>query len=169
MRHIRIRVLATAAVAALALAACGSSSKAASSTDTSAPATTTTTTVAAAPASVTLASTKLGMILVDTKGLSLYQFENDKTPGASTCGAGQCASTWPAAIVTTATPVVGSGITGKIATFKRADDGKLQLQINGHPLYTFAGDSKPGDVNGQKIIDKWYVTTGAGAKVGDTT
>ncbi len=56
-----------------------------------------------------------------------------------------------------------------ITTFKRADDGKTQLQIDGHPLYTFAGDTKPGDTNGQKIIDKWYVTTGAGAKVGDTS
>jgi predicted lipoprotein with Yx(FWY)xxD motif len=174
MRHFRIRALATVAVAAFALAACGSSSKASSPDTTAAPATTeaptttaaSSTTAAPAAATVTLATTtKLGKVLVDAKGMTLYRFDNDTTAGKSTCGAGQCASTWPAAIVT-GTPTPGAGVS-KLTTFTRADDGKTQLQIDGHPLYTFAGDSKPGDTNGQGIIGKWYAVNGTGAKVGD--
>jgi predicted lipoprotein with Yx(FWY)xxD motif len=176
MRHFRIRALATVAVAAFALAACGSSSKAGSS-DTTAPATTAapdttvapaatdTTAAPAATASVKLATTpKLGKVLVDAKGMTLYRFDNDTVAGKSTCGPGQCASTWPAAIVT-GTPTPAAGVTN-LTTFTR-DDGKTQLQIDGHPLYTFAGDSKPGDTNGQGILDKWYAVNGTGEKVGD--
>ena len=46
-------------------------------------------------------------------------------------------------------------------------DGKSQLQIDGHPLYTFVGDAKPGDTNGQGILDKWYAVGPDGDKVGD--
>ena len=175
MRFINVRTLATFAVAALALAACGSSSKAASTSDTTttAPAATTTTTAApattvapAAAATVKLASTtKLGKVLVDAKGRTLYRFDDDTAAGKSACGAGQCASTWPAATVT-GTPVAGPGVTGALTTFAR-DDGSTQLQIAGHPLYTFAGDAKPGDTNGEGIINKWYAVSATGDKVGD--
>ena len=172
MRLFNIRTGATVAIAAFALAACGSSNKAASPSDTTttaaagttAPAPTTTT--APAAATVTVATTKLGKVLVDAKGLTLYRFDNDTVAGKSTCGAGACASTWPAATVT-GTAVVGAGIEGsKLTTFTR-DDGTLQLQIAGHPLYRFAGDAKPGDTNGQGIIDKWYAVTPDGDKAGD--
>jgi predicted lipoprotein with Yx(FWY)xxD motif len=115
---------------------------------------------------VTLAATKLGKVLVDDKGRTVYRFDNDTTPGKSTCGPGVCASTWPAVIVT-GTPTAGAGIdAAKLATFKR-DDGATQLEIDGHPLYTFAGDAKAGDVNGQGILDKWYAVTADGDKAGD--
>ncbi len=179
MRHFQIRALATVAVAAFALAACGSSSKAGSSGTTTPPATSATTVAPAtteapttaapaAAATVKLATTtKLGKVLVDAKGMTLYRFDNDTTAGKSTCGAGQCATTWPAATVT-GTPTPGAGVTN-LTTFTRADDGKTQLQIAGHPLYTFAGDSKPGDTNGQGIIKKWYAVSGSGEKVGDNS
>ncbi len=176
MRHFRLRVLATVGVAAFALAACGSSSKASSSgttaastaardTTTVAPATTTAA-PARATASVSVATTKLGKILVDAKGLTLYRFDNDTAAGKSSCGAGPCATTWPAAIVTGAA-TAGTGIDGAtLTTFKR-DDGATQLQIDGHPLYTFAGDTKAGDTNGQGIGEKWYAAGPTGDKVGD--
>jgi predicted lipoprotein with Yx(FWY)xxD motif len=177
MRHFQIRALATVAVAAFALAACGSSSKASSPDTTAAPATTAVPATTAAPAPTAApaaaatvklaATTKLGKVLVDAKGRTLYRFDNDTTAGKSTCGTGQCASTWPAATVT-GTPVPGAGVSN-LTTFSRADDGKTQLQIGGHPLYTFAGDSKPGDTNGQGIINKWYAVNGTGAKVGDAS
>jgi predicted lipoprotein with Yx(FWY)xxD motif len=173
MRNLRLTTFATVAVAAFALAACGSSSKSSSppasgDSTTVAPSTTAapTTTAAAGKAAVTLATTSLGKVLVDENGMTLYQFENDTEAGKSTCGAGQCASTWPAATVTGAA-TAGSGVTGTVSTFTRADDGKTQLQIDGHPLYRFAGDAKAGDTNGQKILDKWYATNGAGEKVGE--
>ncbi len=178
MRQFRVRALVTLAAAAFALAACGSSSKSSSSTasttippsTTVAPGTTaastTTTAAPAADATVKVATTKLGMVLVDDKGLTLYRFDNDTTPGASTCGAGVCATTWPAATVT-GTPTAGPGIdASKLTTFTRAD-GSTQLQIAGHPLYHFAGDAKAGDTNGQGILDKWYASGPDGDKVGD--
>ena len=180
MRQFRVHALATVAVAALALAACGSSSKSSSASDstTTSPSTTlaptttvaptTTTAAPAADATVKVASTKLGKVLVDDKGLTLYRFDNDTTPGQSTCGAGVCATTWPAATVT-GTPTVGAGIdASKLTTFMRAD-GKTQLQIAGHPLYRFAGDAKAGDTNGQGILDKWYAAGPDGDKVGDSS
>ena len=116
-------------------------------------------------ATVTLATTKLGKVLVDAKGFTLYRFDNDTAAGKSTCGAGPCASTWPAATVT-GTPTAGAGIeASKLTTFTR-DDGKTQLQIAGHPLYTFAGDTKAGDTNGQGIIGKWFAVNANGDKVG---
>jgi predicted lipoprotein with Yx(FWY)xxD motif len=169
MRPFHIRALAAIAVAAFGLAACGSSNKSSSSSSptTAAASTTAPTTTAAAAAKpvVKLAATKLGQVLVDDKGMTVYRFDNDTTPGKTTCGPGVCASTWPAVIVT-GTPTAGPGIDGKLSTFMR-DDGKTQLQIGGHPLYTFAGDSKPGDTNGQGILDKWYAVTADGDKAGD--
>jgi predicted lipoprotein with Yx(FWY)xxD motif len=176
MRLFHARVLATVAVAAFGLAACGSSSKPSSSPATTAapgttlaPDTTTaapTTTVAPAAATVTVAtSAKLGKIVVDSKGMTLYRFDNDTAPGASTCTAAPCSTTWPAATVT-GTPVAGAGVDdSKLSTFTTAD-GKKQLQMDGHPLYTFAGDAKAGDTNGQGILDKWYAVTPDGGKAG---
>ncbi|HEV7526291.1 MAG TPA: hypothetical protein VGP92_15065 [Acidimicrobiia bacterium] len=170
MRQFHVRALATVAVAAFALAACGSSTKASSTTGTTGATTTTAaqtpTTKASGPVTLTVATTKLGKVLVDAKGMTLYRFDNDTTPGKSTCTTGQCASTWPAAIVT-GTPNAGPGVAAaKVSTFMLAD-GKAQLEIAGHPLYTFAGDAKAGDTNGQGIIGKWYAAGPAGDKVGD--
>ena len=176
MRLLTVRTFATVAVAGFALAACGSSSKAASPTDTTtttAPAATTTTapatstTAEAAAASVKIATNaKLGKIVVDANGMTLYRFDADTVAGKSACGPGQCASTWPAATVT-GSATAGTGIeTAKLTTFTR-DDGKKQLELAGHPLYTFAGDAKPGDTNGQGIIGKWYAVNADGDKVGD--
>ena len=172
MRCFHVRALATVAVAALALAACGSSSKSSSSTNSTTVAPTTTvaagTTIApAGPATVTLATTaKLGKVIVDSKGLTLYRFDNDTTPGASTCTTAPCSTTWPAATAT-GTPTAGAGIdAAKLTTFKLAD-GTLQLQMDGHPLYRFAGDAKAGDTNGQGILNKWYAVTADGGKAGD--
>ena len=177
MRQFRVRALVTLA-AAFALAACGSSSKSSSytasstipSSTTVAPGTTAapTTVAPVADATVKVATTKLGMVLVNDKGLTLYRFDNDTTPGASTCGAGVCAQTWPAATVT-GTPTAGPGIdASKLTTFTRAD-GSTQLQIAGHPLYRFAGDTKAGDTNGQGILNKWYAAGPDGDKVGDAS
>ncbi len=177
MRQFHIRTLAVTGVAAFALAACGSSSKPSSSaaSPTTTVAATSSPTTGAAPATaastnptVKLASTKLGMVLVDDEGRTLYRFDNDTTPGKSTCGPGMCASTWPALTVS-GTPTAGAGIKAStLSTFERAD-GKTQLQIDGHPLYRFAGDTNAGDTNGQGILGKWYAVTANGDKAGDNS
>lgn len=175
MRHIHVRALATVAVAAFTFAACGSSSKTASpsgSTESTTAAPTTTaataappTTAAGASANVKVGTTPLGQVLTDAQGLTLYRFDDDTTPGSSVCTTDPCASTWPAATVTGAA-APGPGIdAAKLTTFARPD-GKMQLQIDGHPLYRFVNDTKAGDTMGQGILGKWFAAGPAGAKVG---
>jgi predicted lipoprotein with Yx(FWY)xxD motif len=109
---------------------------------------------------------KLGKILVDSKGDTVYYFEKDKQNGnASTCS-GACASVWP--------PVTSSGApkgqkgasASKLGTIKRSD-GTTEVTYNGWPLYTYAGDKKPGDANGNDFTQfgaQWYALNPAGVK-----
>ena len=116
-------------------------------------------------ASVKLASTKLGRVLVDAKGRTLYLFEADKGP-MSAC-AGACASVWPP-LKTTGKPSAGAGVTAsKLGTTKRSD-GATEVTYNGHPLYTYAGDSAPGQTSGQGLDDygaEWYALSAGGDKI----
>ena len=92
------------------------------------------------------AESDLGTILVDGEGLTLYLFMPD-AQGPSTCE-GDCLAAWPA-LVGPAT--AGEGVDESLlATATRADDGSEQVTYNGWPLYYFAQDSAPGDVNGQE-------------------
>ena len=115
--------------------------------------------------SVKLASTGLGKVLVDARGRTLYLFEADKGP-MSTCGAA-CASVWPPLTIT-GRPTAGSGVTAsKLGTTKRSD-GATEVTYNGHPLYTFAGDSAPGQTSGQGLDDfgaEWYALSVGGNKI----
>jgi predicted lipoprotein with Yx(FWY)xxD motif len=84
-------------------------------------------------------------VLTNTKGMTLYWFAPD-TPTKSVCY-GSCAQYWP--------PVygswkAGSGVTGQIGTIKRSD-GTTQATYDGHPLYTYIADSKPGQATGNNI------------------
>lgn len=98
---------------------------------------------------------KLGAFLVAANGLTLYTFAKD-TAGVSNCN-DKCASAWPALTVdASATPVAGTGVTGKLGTITRAD-GKTQVTYNGKPLYFFAKDKVAGDTNGQAVGNVWYV------------
>jgi predicted lipoprotein with Yx(FWY)xxD motif len=84
-------------------------------------------------------------ILTNAKGFTLYSFAPD-TASASKCY-GTCAAYWPPVIGTAAD---GSGLPGSVGTIKRTD-GALQLTYNGHPLYTYIGDSAPGQDRGNNI------------------
>ena len=100
------------------------------------------------PPTLKLRNTGLGKILVDSKGRTLYEFGHDKKD-KSRCS-GQCASFWPPA-ASPKKPTVASGITkSKLKVIKRGD-GTRQLSYNGHPLYRYVGDGKPGDTNGENI------------------
>jgi predicted lipoprotein with Yx(FWY)xxD motif len=149
MNH-RLALLPVAA--ALGAAACGGTAYSAASSH---------------GANVAVRHTKLGNVLVDGRGRTLYLFEKDKGP-ASTCY-GACASVWPP-LTAAARPVAGRGVAaGKLRTVKRRD-GKLGVDYAGHPLYLYAGDTKPGDVKGQDLDQfgaKWYVLAPSGRKVDD--
>jgi predicted lipoprotein with Yx(FWY)xxD motif len=84
-------------------------------------------------------------VLTNGKGFTLYSFAPD-TPTTSKCY-GSCAAYWPPVIGSSA---VGSGLPGKTGTIKRTD-GSLQLTYNGHPLYTYIGDSAPGQATGNNL------------------
>jgi predicted lipoprotein with Yx(FWY)xxD motif len=117
-------------------------------------------------ATVTAASTKLGMILVDGSGRTLYLFEKDQ-PDQSACS-GTCATAWPVD-QTSGTPKAGSGVKAALlATIKRGD-GTTQVTYNHHPLYYYSGDSGAGQQSGQGLNAfgaKWFVVSPAGGKVG---
>ena len=101
----------------------------------------------ATAAGTTLKTTVIGgtTVLTNAKGFTLYSFAPD-TPTASKCY-GSCAAYWPPV---TGTAAAGSGLPGKTTTIKRTD-GSLQLVYNGHPLYTYIGDSAPGQASGNDI------------------
>jgi predicted lipoprotein with Yx(FWY)xxD motif len=87
-----------------------------------------------------------GPFLTDDAGRTLYLFVPDTT-SASTCY-GSCATFWPP-LLTTGTPqATGSATAAMLGTSKRTD-GTTQVTYNGHPLYYFKLDTKPGDNNGQ--------------------
>ncbi len=116
---------------------------------------------AAAPAASTAPNvmvaqnTKLGSILTDNQGITVYVFKKDKA-GESACS-GPCAKTWPPLTVAEgAQPVAVPGIPGMLGQIERKDD-TYQVTYNGMPLYRYAGDSKPGDTNGQGFKGLWSV------------
>jgi predicted lipoprotein with Yx(FWY)xxD motif len=100
-----------------------------------------------AQAAGTLRTTQIhgAPVLTNAKGLTLYWFAPD-TASASRCS-GSCAAYWPPVL---GKPVPGSGITGKIGTITRAD-GTTQATYDGHPLYTYIGDSHPGQDSGNNL------------------
>lgn len=95
--------------------------------------------------------------LVGPTGLTLYLFAND-TEGVSNCS-GQCLDNWPALTVPEGLdPSAVSAAAGALDVVTR-DDGALQITYNGLPLYYFAGDSLPGDTNGDGVGGVWSLAT----------
>jgi predicted lipoprotein with Yx(FWY)xxD motif len=156
------------AAAALVVAACGSSTTGGSGGGSSSPAAApATSSAAAAGAGASLETTKVGgaTLLANSKGFVLYTFAPD-TSTQSKCN-GQCAHYWP--------PVTGpatamSGVTGKLGVITRSD-GTKQATYNGHPLYTYVGDTKPGEDKGNGLNlsgGVWHVITLSGSASPDS-
>jgi predicted lipoprotein with Yx(FWY)xxD motif len=172
VKHLSAAAITLAAIA-LTATACSSSAKsgtaapaAGSTPATSAPSPPAGTgSGAAAGTTVGVAHTSLGTFLVDGQGHTLYLFEKD-TGHTSTCD-GACAQAWPPA-ATTGAPHAGAGVNAALLGTTTRADHTVEITYNGHPLYTFAGDNKPGDTNGEgsKAFGAgWYVVTPAGAKI----
>lgn len=150
----------------LVLAACSSDSSSSSATTTttssssasssSAPASSSSSTSAAATLSVA-SNAKLGQIIVDSQGRTVYLYEPDGTSATSTVPAGIKAN-WP--------PVAGSGSAVAGAGLDQSKiSGTSQIAYNGHLLYTFVGDTKAGDAAGQGLGGVWFALTPAGDKI----
>jgi predicted lipoprotein with Yx(FWY)xxD motif len=153
------------AAAALATAACGggasappapASAQGAGGSASSAP--------AAAPVVQVRQSGALGPVLADSQGMTLYLYTQDG-PDQSNCTGG-CAALWPPLTVPPGTTPTGTvDVTGKLGTITRPD-GSRQVTINGHPLYRYVQDHRPGDTAGQGVGGRWYAVTPAGEPVG---
>jgi predicted lipoprotein with Yx(FWY)xxD motif len=121
------------------------------------------------PASVGVASTGLGHVLVDRQGSTLYLFERDS--GTMSACTGACAVNWPPLRVR-GNQLVGSGAKPSKVGRTARPDGISQLTYNGHPLYTFVNDKKPGDTNGEGITafgGSWFAVSPAGTRVAPRT
>jgi predicted lipoprotein with Yx(FWY)xxD motif len=122
----------------------------------------TSTTAIKPPTVVTVGSTGLGRILIDTHGRTLYLYTPDGK-NRSTCY-GQCAQYWPP-LLTAGKLRAAHGVKASLLGTAKRKDGKLQVTYAGHPLYYFAQDGAPGDVNGQGLQNIWYALTLNGAAV----
>jgi len=143
-------LLAVAAIASIAIATGASAATAAPR--------------AASTATVSTRTTKLGRILVDAHGRTLYLFEKD-AHGKSAC-TGACARAWPP-LMTSGRPKASGGADARmLGTTHRASG--TQVTYDGHPLYRFAGDAKAGQTNGEGSTAfgaSWYVLGTNGHKI----
>lgn len=125
----------------------------------------TTTESASGSATIAVRNSSLGRILVDGRGMTLYLFEKD-TGTTSTCN-GSCAHFWPP-LTTKGMPKADTGtMAAKLGTTQRTD-GTTQVTYDGHPLYYYRGDTKPGDVTGQGLDAfgaLWYVLAPGGMAI----
>jgi predicted lipoprotein with Yx(FWY)xxD motif len=116
-------------------------------------------------ARVRIAKTRLGQILVDSKGITLYDFPPDK--GTTSVCYGACAALWPP-LLTKGKPVAGPGVRASLLGTTKRKDGKLEVTYNGHPLYYFVSDRKPGQTTGQGVNQfggPWWVLSPAGKEI----
>ena len=113
-------------------------------------------------AAVRVERTKLGPILVDGHGHTLYLYLKDHH-GTSACY-GACARIWPP-VLASAAPVAGPGVAGAKLTTTRRSDHTRQLVYNGHPLYALAADARPGEMDGEGFLGTWFVVSPAGDRV----
>jgi predicted lipoprotein with Yx(FWY)xxD motif len=152
--------LAAAAVAALAVAGCGGGGGGNASASAPQPKTST-----GHAATVGVASTGLGNVLVDSQGRTLYLFAKDQ--GTTSACSGACAGAWPPLRVS-GKPLAGGGAKAALLGTTKRSDGKPQVTYNGHPLYLYVGDQKAGDTSGQGITafgGGWFALTASGSQV----
>jgi predicted lipoprotein with Yx(FWY)xxD motif len=160
-RNRSLITLTAAALVALVIAGCGSSGSGGSgaSASTSPP-----TMANGRAASVGLANTGLGKVLVDGQGRTLYLFKADK--GTTSMCTGACATNWPP-LRASGKPTVGTGLQASLVGTTNRSGGHPQITYSGHPLYRFVGDHKPGDTSGQGITAfgaPWFALTASGAQ-----
>lgn len=155
------RVAAVAAVCAAAVSGCGGGDGESPSESPSASASSFT----GSPDSVTVRSGKLGKILVDGKGRTLYLFKKDK--GRTSECTGECAKAWPPMVVKEK-PAAGSGVQSKLLETTSREGGDKQVTYDDQPLYRYANDEKPGDTNGQNLDNfggAWHVLDASGRQI----
>jgi predicted lipoprotein with Yx(FWY)xxD motif len=112
-----------------------------------------------------IAKTKLGRILVDSRGITLYDFVKDK--GKTSVCYDACAALWPP-LITHGKPVAGRGVKRSLLGTTKRKDGTLEVTYGGHPLYYFVTDRKPGQTTGQGVNQfggPWWVLSAKGKEI----
>jgi predicted lipoprotein with Yx(FWY)xxD motif len=160
------------AVAGLALVAAGCGSAGTTSAGSGAgyaapaPAATSASAAPAQASTVATRHTRLGDVLVNAQGRTLYLFEKDK--GMTSACSGACASIWPP--VTATKVVAGTGLSAAKLIVAKQPGGASDVTYAGHPLYTYVGDTQPGQTKGQGLNQfgaGWYVLSPSGKKIDD--
>jgi predicted lipoprotein with Yx(FWY)xxD motif len=108
---------------------------------------------------------KLGKIVVDAKGRTLYDFVIDK--GTTSVCYGACASLWPP-YTTNGRPVAGKGVMPKLIGTTKRRDGSSEVTYAGHPLYDYAPDRARGQITGQALNQfgaPWYALAPSGTEI----
>ena len=116
-------------------------------------------------ARVAVAKSPLGRILVDRKGITLYDFVKDR--GTTSVCYGACAAFWPP-LISKGKPLAGSGVRASLLGTTKRKDGKIEVTYNGHPLYYFVTDHKPGQTTGQGVNQfgaPWWVLSPVGKEI----
>lgn len=116
-------------------------------------------------ATVSLRKTKLGLVLVNSRGHTLYMFAKDKN-GKSACN-GSCVKFWPP-LIRSGKPTAGSGVKASMLGTTKRSNGSLQLTYDKHPLYSFALDKQAGQTNGEGNLafgGRWYAVSAKGTAV----
>jgi predicted lipoprotein with Yx(FWY)xxD motif len=114
---------------------------------------------------VAIASSRLGRILVDAKGITLYDFVKDK--GTTSVCYDACAALWPP-LLTTGKPIAGPGVRASLLGTTKRKDGKLEVTYGGHPLYYFVTDRTRGETTGQGVNQfggPWWVLSPVGKEI----
>ncbi|MGB6058638.1 MAG: hypothetical protein WBF71_10270 [Microthrixaceae bacterium] len=165
-RHPRTSLLITALVTifGLALLGCGDAGEdvaGITTTSSTAPSTTVNEAEPGTAATLGIASTNLGDVLVSGSGRTLYMFTPDGTDGATCVDA--CAQTWPP-LTTEGAPSGKDLSPGLLGTVERRD-GSTQVTAAGHPLYMYSGDSEEGDTHGEGIDGTWFAASNSGRPI----
>jgi predicted lipoprotein with Yx(FWY)xxD motif len=116
-------------------------------------------------AKVAVRTSSLGRIIVDSKGITLYDFAKDK--GTTSACYGACAALWPP-LISKGRPIAGQGVHASLLGTTKRKDGKLEVTYGGHPLYYFVSDRKPGQTTGQGLNQfgaPWWVLSPAGKEI----
>ncbi|WP_308407716.1 COG4315 family predicted lipoprotein [Streptomyces sp. RKAG337] len=154
---------AFAAAALLALSACGSSNSG-SGGDTTPPPPASSSSTTAGAGLAAAQDAKLGAIVTDAQGFTLYRFDKDKAaPPTSNC-AGQCAAIWPAVAAVSTVKGLDLHLVGTVTR----PDGSKQATLGGWPVYRYSGDAKAGDTHGQGVGGTWFAVAPDGTKAGGT-
>ena len=112
---------------------------------------------------------KLGTVVVDGQGFTLYRFDKDTAkPPTSNC-AGECAQKWPPVLATPGTPLTVEGVAQDAVGTINRPDGSIQLTLGGWPVYRYSGDPQPGATAGQGVGGTWAAVTPDGGKAPTAT